>query len=70
MVCASDLTPSFVVERSCTRKEVFHHDQLTTGDTGDRERADVRGKGLPAGHNLQLDLPEQTLVELRAFLRA
>jgi len=36
-----------------------------------RERAaDVRGRGLPAGHNLQLDLPEQTLAELRAFLRA
>ncbi len=36
-----------------------------------RERAsDVRGRGLPAGHNLQLDVPEQTLAELRAFLRS
>jgi haloacetate dehalogenase len=36
-----------------------------------RERAvDVRGKGLPAGHNLQQDVPEQTLAELRAFLRS
>jgi haloacetate dehalogenase len=35
------------------------------------ERAsDVRGKGLPGGHNLQQDLPEQTLAELRAFLRS
>jgi haloacetate dehalogenase len=34
-----------------------------------RERAsDVRGKGLPGGHNLQLDLPKETLAELRPFL--
>jgi haloacetate dehalogenase len=36
-----------------------------------RERAsDVRGKGLPGGHNLQLDLPKETLAEIRPFLRA
>ena len=31
--------------------------------------ADVRGKGLPGGHNLQQDVPSETLAELRAFLR-
>jgi haloacetate dehalogenase len=36
-----------------------------------RERAaDVRGRPMPSGHNIQLDAPEQTLEELRAFLRA
>jgi haloacetate dehalogenase len=36
-----------------------------------RERAsDVRGKALPGGHFLPEELPEQTLAELRAFLRA
>ena len=36
-----------------------------------RERAaDVRGKGLPGGHNLQLDLPNETLAEIRPFLRS
>lgn len=36
-----------------------------------RERAsDVRGKGLPGGHNLQQDVPNETLAELRAFLRS
>ena len=36
-----------------------------------RERAsDVRGKGLPGGHNLQQDLPNETLAELRPFLRS
>jgi haloacetate dehalogenase len=36
-----------------------------------RERAsDVRGKAMPSGHNIQLDAPEQLLVELRGFLRA
>ena len=36
-----------------------------------RERASkVSGKGLPGGHNLQYDLPDQTLAELRAFLRS
>jgi haloacetate dehalogenase len=36
-----------------------------------RERgADVTGKGLPGGHNLQEELPEQVLVELRSFLKA
>jgi len=36
-----------------------------------RERAsDVRGKGLPGGHNLQQDVPDETLAELRAFLRS
>ena len=36
-----------------------------------RERAsDVRGKGLPGGHNLQLDLPNETLAEVRGFLRS
>jgi haloacetate dehalogenase len=36
-----------------------------------RERASqVTGKGLPGGHNLQEELPEQTLTELRAFLKA
>lgn len=35
-----------------------------------RERAsDVRGRPMPSGHNIQLDAPEQTLAELRAFLR-
>jgi len=35
-----------------------------------RDRAsDVRGRALPSGHNLQLDVPEQTLAQLRAFLR-
>jgi len=35
-----------------------------------RDRAsDVRGKGLPGGHNLQQDVPNETLAELRAFLR-
>ena len=31
--------------------------------------SDVRGKALPGGHNLQQDLPNETLAELRAFLR-
>lgn len=36
-----------------------------------RERAtDVRGRPMPSGHNIQLEAPEQTLAELRAFLRA
>lgn len=36
-----------------------------------RERgSDVRGRGLPAGHNLQQELPEQTLAEVRTFLRS
>jgi haloacetate dehalogenase len=36
-----------------------------------RERAsNVTGKGMPGGHNLQEELPEQTLAELRAFLNA
>lgn len=36
-----------------------------------RERAsDVRGKPLPGGHFLPEELPDQTLAELRAFLRA
>ena len=36
-----------------------------------RERAsNVSGKGLPGGHNLQYDLPDQSLAELRAFLRS
>jgi haloacetate dehalogenase len=36
-----------------------------------RERAaNVRGKGLPGGHNLQLDLPDETLAEIRPFLRS
>jgi haloacetate dehalogenase len=36
-----------------------------------RERAsNVTGKGMPGGHNLQEELPEQTLAELRAFLKA
>jgi haloacetate dehalogenase len=36
-----------------------------------RERAaDVSGKELPGGHNLQYDLPEQTLTEVRRFLRS
>lgn len=36
-----------------------------------RERAaDVRGRAMPSGHNIQLEAPEQTLAELRAFLRA
>jgi haloacetate dehalogenase len=29
----------------------------------------VTGKGLPGGHNLQEDVPDQVLAELRAFLR-
>jgi haloacetate dehalogenase len=33
-----------------------------------RERAShVTGKGMPGGHNLQEELPEQTVTELRAF---
>jgi haloacetate dehalogenase len=33
------------------------------------ERAsDVRGKGLPGGHNLQQEVPNETLAELRPFL--
>ena len=36
-----------------------------------RERAsNVVGKGMPGGHNLQEELPEQTLAELRGFLKA
>ncbi len=36
-----------------------------------RERgANVTGKGLPGGHNLQEELPEQVLTELRSFLKA
>lgn len=36
-----------------------------------RERAsNVSGRGLPGGHNLQYDLPTETLAELRAFLRS
>ena len=36
-----------------------------------RERAsDVRGRPMPSGHNIQLEAPEQTLAELRAFLRS
>jgi haloacetate dehalogenase len=36
-----------------------------------RERgANVAGKGLPGGHNLQEELPEQVLAELRSFLKA
>jgi haloacetate dehalogenase len=36
-----------------------------------RERgANVTGKGLPGGHNLQEELPEQVLAELRSFLKA
>ncbi len=36
-----------------------------------RERAsDVRGRAMPAGHNIQLDSPELLLTELRGFLRA
>jgi len=35
-----------------------------------RERgAKVTGKGLPGGHNLQEDVPDQVLAEIRAFLR-
>jgi haloacetate dehalogenase len=32
--------------------------------------ANVTGKGLPGGHNLQEELPEQVLTELRGFLHA
>jgi haloacetate dehalogenase len=36
-----------------------------------RERAsNVTGKGMPGGHNLQEELPEQMLAELRGFLKA
>jgi len=36
-----------------------------------RERAvNVSGKGLPCGHSLQEDKPEETLAELQAFLKA
>ena len=36
-----------------------------------RERGvNVTGKGLPGGHNLQEELPEQVLTELRDFLKA
>jgi haloacetate dehalogenase len=36
-----------------------------------RERGtNVSGKGLPGGHNLQEDVPEQVLSELRAWLRS
>lgn len=36
-----------------------------------RERAaNVSGKGLPGGHSLQEEKPEETLAELQAFLRA
>jgi haloacetate dehalogenase len=36
-----------------------------------RERAStVRGRGLPSGHNLQQEAPEQTLAEVRTFLRS
>jgi haloacetate dehalogenase len=36
-----------------------------------RERGTrVSGRGLPGGHNLQEDVPDQVLAELRAFLRA
>lgn len=36
-----------------------------------KERArKVSGKGLPGGHNLQEDVPDQVYAELRAFLRA
>lgn len=36
-----------------------------------RERAaNVSGRSLPGGHNLQYDLPTETLAELRAFLRS
>ena len=35
-----------------------------------RERGTkVTGKGLPGGHNLQEDVPDQVLAEIRAFLR-
>jgi haloacetate dehalogenase len=35
-----------------------------------RERAvNVSGKGLPGGHSLQEDAPDQTLAELQAFLK-
>ena len=35
-----------------------------------RERGTkVTGKGLPGGHNLQEDVPEQVLAEIRSFLR-
>jgi haloacetate dehalogenase len=35
-----------------------------------RERgAKVTGRGLPGGHNLQEDVPDQVLAEIRAFLR-
>jgi haloacetate dehalogenase len=35
-----------------------------------RERgAKVTGKGLPGGHNLQEDVPDQVLAEVRSFLR-
>jgi haloacetate dehalogenase len=30
----------------------------------------VSGKPLPGGHNLQEDIPDQVLAELRPFLRA
>ena len=36
-----------------------------------RERAvDVRGKAVPCGHFLPEEAPEETLAELRTFLRA
>jgi len=36
-----------------------------------KERASkVTGKGLPGGHNLQEDVPDQVYTELRAFLRS
>jgi len=36
-----------------------------------KERASkVTGKGLPGGHNLQEDVPDQVYAELRAFLRS
>ena len=36
-----------------------------------RERGTkVTGRGLPGGHNLQEDVPDQVLAEVRAFLRA
>jgi haloacetate dehalogenase len=36
-----------------------------------RERAsDVRGRAMPSGHNIQLEAPAETLMELRSFLRA
>jgi hypothetical protein len=35
-----------------------------------RERgAKVSGKGLPGGHNLQEDVPDQVLSEVRALLK-